>query len=237
MIQQGVHGLMILTGLLVSGTFGNAMHLSDHTPSRLTPPKQLTLTTTAPTPLDTKKTMHAETTPRKTPTHTKTIQAGVPTESVQQTTVLAASTHVTPTTLLQSTVTPTQTPPVQPNTQAPQNSLNPDVILQLINTHRANLSLPSFEKNEQLCAIAESRGPQLYDEIFVTGKMHSGLYNRNLPFWITENMAHYPTEQAVFSWWLGSPIHRKAIEGDYTFSCGTCHGTSCAQLFTSFTPK
>lgn len=121
--------------------------------------------------------------------------------------------------------------------EKPKNSLNSDVIFQMINDHRTAMGLSPFEKEERLCKIADSRGPALYDEIFTTHTMHKGLYDRNYPFWITENMAHYGSEQAVFNWWLGSKIHRAAIEGNYKYSCGTCYGNSCAQLFTSYIPK
>lgn len=126
-------------------------------------------------------------------------------------------------------------PPVQPI--AVEKSLNPDILLQLINQHRAGLNLPPLVKDEQLCRLADYRKPQLYDEIFTTGSVHKGLYDLNLPYFITENMAHYASEQAILNWWLGSPIHRAAIEGNSTYSCGSCAGNSCAQLFTNYIQK
>lgn len=116
-------------------------------------------------------------------------------------------------------------------------SLNSDLIFEMINNHRVRLGLQPFEKEERLCALARERGPELYDEIFVTGNIHGGFNERNLPWWITENMKYGASEEAVFNWWLGSSIHRKAIEGDFVYSCGECYGNSCAQLFTSYTPK
>lgn len=118
-----------------------------------------------------------------------------------------------------------------------QKSLSPDTLLSLINNHRAEINLPPVEKDPQLCQLAAFRGPQLHEEIYGTGKVHQGLYELNLPYWITENMASYPSEQQVFKWWMNSKIHRKAIEGNYKYSCGVCSGNSCAQLFTNYTPK
>lgn len=94
-----------------------------------------------------------------------------------------------------------------------------------------------METHDELCKIAQARAPQLYDEIFVTKNVHAGFYNMNIPYWMTENMAHYGSEEKILQWWLGSTIHRNAIEGDYKYSCGACSGNSCAQLFTNFTPK
>gem|GEM_PF-1945355 len=119
----------------------------------------------------------------------------------------------------------------------PPSSLNADLLFVLINLHRKKLNLPAFQKDEQLCSLAASRRPELSNEIYVSGAMHKGLYDRNIPYWITENMASYPTEEIIFNWWLNSPVHRNAIEGNYKYSCGACYGTSCSQLFTNYTPK
>lgn len=117
------------------------------------------------------------------------------------------------------------------------DSLDSEKIFQMINAHRAGLGLAAFQKEDKLCTLAVERGPELYNEIFVTHNIHGGFYNRNIPFWITENMKYGDSEEAIFNWWLSSSIHRKAIEGDFLYSCGTCYGKSCAQLFTSYQPK
>lgn len=116
-------------------------------------------------------------------------------------------------------------------------SLDAEKLFVMINEHRAKMGLPAFEKDEKLCQLARERGPELYDEIFKTGNIHGGLYNRKLPYWVTENMKYGPSEQEAFNWWLSSPIHRKAIESHAKYSCGECYGNSCAQLFTSYVPK
>ncbi len=124
--------------------------------------------------------------------------------------------------------------------QAPSSkppSLDSEKLFVMINDHRAKLGLPAFEKDEKLCQLARERGPELYDEIFKYGNIHGGLYGRNLPYWVTENMKYGPSEEEAFNWWLNSPIHRKAIESKAKYSCGECYGNSCAQLFTSYVPK
>jgi len=107
----------------------------------------------------------------------------------------------------------------------------------MINDIRAQNGLAPFEKDAALCAIAQSRAPEIYSEIFVTHTMHAGFYGRNLPYWATENLIHQNTEAEAVNWWMNSPVHRAAILGNYKFSCGACLGKSCCQLFTSYLPK
>lgn len=167
--------------------------------------------------------------PKTKPTPTK-----IPTNLYSQ-----LYTSPTPTTKPTATPIPQQEPLLSNTTtsSSPQNSLNSEIIFVLINNHRKDIGKPAFEKDEQLCNLARERGPELNNEIFGNGTVHAGLYSRNLPYWITENMASYPSEEQVFNWWMGSTIHRKAIESDNKYSCGECNGNSCAQLFTSYIPK
>lgn len=183
--------------------------------------------------------------PTATPTATLTPPPPSPTApSTPTPTPIQSWPTTTPTKPAEPSATPTPTRTLLPisltsTTPAPPpaHSLNSDTILSLINAHRATKSLPPFQKEEKLCALAQSRGPELYNEIFVTKNVHAGFYSRKLPYWITENMAHYGSEEIIVKWWLGSGIHRRAIEGNYTYSCGACYGNSCAQMFTSYTPK
>lgn len=117
------------------------------------------------------------------------------------------------------------------------NPLNPDIIFNLINDYRTKLGLPVFEKEEKLCTLAKTRAEEGYREIFISGNLHSGLYNRNLPYWITENLIYQKTEERALKWWLNSPIHRRAIQGSSKYSCLECFGNTCSELFTSYTPK
>lgn len=124
------------------------------------------------------------------------------------------------------------------NVSAPAGSLNSDLLFEMINNHRASIGLPAYQKDERICQVARDRGPELYNEIFVTGNMHAGFKARNLPYWATENMISLGSEQASFNWWMSSSLHRRAIESNvYTHSCGACYGNSCAQIFTAFQPK
>ncbi len=113
---------------------------------------------------------------------------------------------------------------------------NTDIILQIINSIRAQYNKPAFEKNADLCAVAATRVAEIPVEV-ANGRFHSGLYAKNLPYWITENMKYGADEQGTVNWWLSSPIHRAAVLGNAKYSCGICVGNACIQLFTSFEPK
>lgn len=141
-------------------------------------------------------------------------------------------------------VSPSPTTAVQaavaynPQSEVPQstgNGLNPDVIFSMINQIRIQNGLAPLEKSPEVCAITDSRAPELYAEIFVNGNMHAGFARRQsqLPFRSTENMIHQNTEQQAVTWWMNSSVHRSAILGNYTHSCVSCQGNSCAMIFAS----
>jgi uncharacterized protein YkwD len=152
----------------------------------------------------------------------------------------------TPTTMVlpNNTVTPEVSPTVSldqapvDNLPAVSQNLNSDLIFDMINQHRAQIGKSAFIKDPALCQLAQIRSTELYGELFEgKGALHSGLYNRNLPYWVTENAKYGSNEAGTVKWWLNSPIHRAAIEGNDIYSCGACNGTVCSQLFTSYTPK
>lgn len=134
---------------------------------------------------------------------------------------------------------PTSSPAITPENNIPAEGrpVDADIIFRLINQHRSEIGKPAFQKDEALCQLAKTRSFELHDELFVNGNLHSGLYNRNLPYWITEDAKWGSNEAGTVAWWLHSPIHRQAIEGDYAYSCGACMGSQCSQLFTSYIPK
>lgn len=126
---------------------------------------------------------------------------------------------------------PTQTEPTPQIT-----NLDSDRIFDLINQHRASQGLTPFELEASVCGLAQERATELAGEL-VNGTIHSGLYNRNLPYWIFENAKVGSNEDETVAWWLFSPLHHQSIVGDYKYSCAKCQGTNCTQLFTSFVAK
>lgn len=126
---------------------------------------------------------------------------------------------------------------VSPSLTASEGKLDADVLFSLVNSYRQSIGLSPFEKDPRVCEIAQMRAPELYGEIVVSHNMHAGLYNRQFPFWVTENMIHIRTEQDAVSWWLHSPIHRRQMLGDYKYACSACIGNSCTLVFSNFTPK
>ncbi len=120
----------------------------------------------------------------------------------------------------------------------PQTGVTVDanIIFDLMNAHRVSIGKPAFIRDDALCSLAQTRSMELSEE-FANGTLHSGLYNRQLPYWITEDAKWGSNEAGTLRWWINSPIHRAAIEGNHTYSCGACNGSQCSQLFTSYTPK
>ncbi len=116
-------------------------------------------------------------------------------------------------------------------------SLSAEVLFNMINEHRAQINLPAYQNEDQVCSIAAGRRDEIVEEIFVTGQLHAGFWGDNHPFWATENMIWQHSEKLAMNWWLNSPIHRAAIEGDYLYACGTCNGEVCNMVFSSLTPK
>ena len=126
-----------------------------------------------------------------------------------------------------------------PKSPVPESngSLSADVLFNMINEHRAQINLPAYQKEDQVCSIATGRREEIVEEIFVTGQLHAGFWADNHPFFATENMIWQHSEVEAMNWWLNSPIHRAAIEGDYLYACGTCNGEVCNMVFSSLTPK
>ncbi len=150
---------------------------------------------------------------------TPTPTAAVPTPTVEVQAAVAYNTEVSP--------------------ASSTGGLNPEVIFSMVNQIRTQNGLAPFAKDDRVCAIADARAPELYNEIYVNGNMHAGIARRQseIPYWITENMISQNTEQQAVNWWMNSPIHRSAILGNHTHSCVSCSGNNCAMLFTSFIAK
>jgi hypothetical protein len=129
-------------------------------------------------------------------------------------------------------------PTATPTPSVASYQLNADVLLEKVNNHRIAIGLTPLQKDAALTDIAISRGPELFDEIFVNGNMHAGFYARNLPYWATENIIYYNDEDGAFNWWMNSSIHRSAIENaSYTHTGIACDGKACSQIFTAFVAK
>lgn len=115
-------------------------------------------------------------------------------------------------------------------------TLDSEKIFGMVNDYRIKVGLTPFEEENSVCSLAQVRATEISDEIS-NGSLHSGLYNRPLPYWIWENAKYGSNEEGTVAWWLASRVHRQSIVGDYKFSCVKCAGTYCSQLFTSFAPK
>lgn len=124
-------------------------------------------------------------------------------------------------------------------TSSPQDSsgLNADTLFALVNKHRTSKNLTEFKKDPRICELATQRATEIQNEIYGPSYMHAGFFARNLPYFATENIIHHSTEQTALNWWLNSPVHRSAIEGNYQYACVACYAYNCSMIFTNFAPK
>ena len=148
----------------------------------------------------------------------------------------------TPTVVEEQKTTPTKslpTPTTTTATPAPEGqNLNADLIFDITNQHRAAIGKPAFQKDAALCELAKTRSTELHGELFEgKGALHSGLYNRKLPYLVVENAKYGSDEAGTVQWWINSPVHRASLENNYVYSCVACLGTQCSQLFTSYVPR
>lgn len=137
--------------------------------------------------------------------------------------------------------TDTPTPTSQPITTSsmpanPTGGLNADKLFAMVNNYRNSKGLASFQTDPRACQLATERASEVGEEI-ANNHMHSGLKARNLPYWNTENIISYNSEEGAFNWWINDTIHREQIEGNFTYSCMACNGNNCAEEFTNFVAK
>lgn len=114
--------------------------------------------------------------------------------------------------------------------------LDAEKLFEMSNSYRVSKGLVPFEKDPRACELAQSRAPEIYDEIY-GGVMHSGLKKRGLNYWNMENIIHMNSEEKAFLWWVNDYIHRVQLEADNKYSCVACSGNSCVQEFTNFLAK
>lgn len=133
-------------------------------------------------------------------------------------------------------VTPNTVLIPQQNPSESKTTLSADTIFDMVNNYRTQNAYTPFQKDETICSLANERAKELSGE-FYTGRLHRGLYNRPLPYYVTENAILGRSEQFAIQWWLASPIHRSQMFGNFTHSCTKCEGNACSQVFTSYTPK
>ncbi len=116
-------------------------------------------------------------------------------------------------------------------------SLNADVLFDLVNQHRTSIGKPPVQRDDRLMQVAQSRAPEIFDEIFVNRNMHAGFNARNLPYWASEIIIYYHNEEGALNWWLHSPIHRPILEGEWTSAGIGCEGKACAMIYSNFVAK
>lgn len=182
-------------------------------------------------------------TPKKekiTPTATPTI---TPTKKITPTTtektVLTAVTMAPTETVATPTSSEALTTPTATSlpAYATNGTLNADTLFSMVNQKRADAGLPAFEKHPDVCAVAESRKPEIENEVYGSSSIHAGFRARNLPFRASENMISQGSEEAALNWWMNSSIHRAGILGSSKYACLVCQNKTCAMIMSSLEPK
>jgi len=165
-----------------------------------------------------------------------------PTSEPRQTPISQVSEQIIQSAVITATPTPIPPTPTPTTSSSPLTTssnpggLNAYIIWSMVNAHRTGMGLPAFQQDPRSCSLAQARAPEILGEI-ESGHMHAGMYGRNLPYWNTENIITMNSEAGAVNWWLGDDIHRRQIEGNFTYSCVACSGHACAQEFTNFQPK
>lgn len=140
-------------------------------------------------------------------------------------------------------VSKSQEKPVSASVSPIQASFNPtatlsaDVLFDLTNSHRKDIGLSPFLHDKEVCSVAQSRKDEMVQEIFVTHQLHAGFYAKILSYFATENLIWNNSEAGALNWWLHSPIHKAAIDGNYKYACGVCNGDVCDMIFTNYDKK
>lgn len=155
----------------------------------------------------------------------------------QQKPSLFITSQLIPTKTPKPTIKPSKTSFVPGYIVTSTATLSAQNLFELVNKYREKISLTPFEKDSKVCSVAESRKDEMQQEIFITHALHQGFYAKNLPYFATENLIYQHTEEAALTWWLNSPIHRSAIQGNYKYACGVCNGEVCDMIFTNYEKK
>ncbi len=122
--------------------------------------------------------------------------------------------------------------PTKTNIQSNGESLNADYLFNMVNNHRAQIGAQPFEKDNNLCSLAQERAGEIQGEL-ASGTLHSGIARRGLRGQVVENAISISNEDRAFNWWMNSGVHRESIESGKKNSCTACQGKACVQLFSN----
>lgn len=128
--------------------------------------------------------------------------------------------------------------PYVPPTSAPVEYVTGDNVFQVVNEWRIKEGYQPFKESEDTCRIATLRAPQLKSDYSHKGflellkKQPSGVpYGK----YFSENIASNQVfPERYLGSWLSSPLHRKALETNYKYSCIKCDSGYCVQIFSYF---
>lgn len=107
-------------------------------------------------------------------------------------------------------------------------------LFELIQVWREKQGLSRFQENTKLCEVADNRVEEIQDdyshEKFIIDANANNAYGFHA---VSENIlaGFSVSEEYALKRWLSSAPHKKAIEGDYMYSCLRCVHSHCVQIF------
>lgn len=114
-----------------------------------------------------------------------------------------------------------------------QIKLDSNKLWSLVNEHRIKLGLKPFIKDQRLCEIANIRSIDIQKD-YSHDQFIPRLPKDSLNQIYSENIVSAINEDLALKGWLVSTPHRKAIDGNWTYSCIATNGSFAVQIFSSF---
>lgn len=168
----------------------------------------------------------------------------IPTPEPVTTVIVTESTYVfipTPAPVLPTAIPtpiPTSTPIPAPTVAVDASSYE-DRIWDVVQNWRTSQGLSAHAKDSRMCRLAELRLPEIkvnwsHDQFMNNAHYAEICPGNNCFSAMSENLSNgYYSEQENLNGWLNSPLHKEALQKNYTYSCIKCSDGYCVQEFAS----
>lgn len=123
----------------------------------------------------------------------------------------------------------------KPTPQQPKQAVinvDSDLLFEVINDWRVENGYKRYLKHDSICEITDKRNKQI-----LLNYSHDGLLDKSweYPSLLSENLT--ATDGAdpkiALNNWLASPTHHEALKRPYKYSCVSCIGYYCVQIFSN----
>ncbi len=111
--------------------------------------------------------------------------------------------------------------------------LDENKLWNLVEVFRKTEEREPYVKDERVCKVTEERASEMKDEL---SEPHKGFDERfkGAPFTIAENNTGAKSEEEALNNWLKSDAHASTLRTEYNYSCISCEGIYCVQIFTNY---